>query len=102
MFLELKWASPGSIELIKKKKCSNIKLSPVSLDKHTVVDHHRDLYLRLYVLPFYKKRSSFRPSVSQQSVAVSNQDCDVTPYKPKPDFKHTLISCGSGVLSISK
>lgn len=99
MFLELKWASPGSIELILKK-CSNIYLSPVSLGKHTVVDHHRDLYLRLYVLPFCKKRSSFSPSVSQQSVAVSNQDCDVTP--PKPDFKHTLISCGSGVLSISK
>lgn len=37
------------------KKCSNINLSPVSLDKHTVVDHHRDLYLRLYVLLFYKK-----------------------------------------------
>lgn len=51
-----------------KKMFQYIYLSPVSLDKHTVVDHHRDLYLRLYVLPFYKKRSSFSPSVSQQPV----------------------------------
>lgn len=49
---------------------------------------------------FLQKKELFQSLCLSAACAVSNQDCDVTP--PKPDFKHTLISCGSGVLSISK